>query len=314
MPKVTIVGAGNVGGAAAERLARSPCVDELVLVDAVPGLAEAIALDIAQCAPLDGFQTRVVGGIDYAPTEHSDVVVVTAGRARQPGQDRLDLLVTNAEIVSSVIAQAASRSPFAVLLIVTNPLDEMTYHAWRTSGFPAERVIGMAGVLDSARLRTFLGWELKIPPTEIEAMTLGSHGDTMVPVLSRASARGRPVAELIDRGRLEQVAARARDGGAEIVSLLKRGSAFHAPGASIAEMVEAIVDDRHEVMPACVWVDGAWGISGVFLGVPAVLGRRGVERIEQLELAPDEIAALRVAASVVAERCTDIDGLRAVRT
>ena len=311
MPKVTIVGAGNVGGAAAERLARSACVDELVLVDAVPGLAEGIALDIAQCAPLDGFGTRVVGGMDYGPTEHSDVVVVTAGRARQPGQDRLDLLAANAEIVSSVVAQAVSRSPYAVLVVVTNPLDEMTYLAWRVSGLPHGRVLGMAGVLDSSRLRTFLAWELGVEAATVDAITLGSHGDTMVPVLSRATSDGRAIADLIGVHRLSQIARRAREGGAEIVSLLRKGSAFHAPGASIAAMVEAIVDDRHELMPACAWVDGTWGISGVFLGVPAILGRRGIERVEELALAEDEVAALREAARTVTARCGDVDRLRA---
>ncbi len=307
MPKVTIVGAGNVGGAAAERLARSPCVDELVLVDAVPGLAEGIALDIAQCAALDGFDTSVAGATDYGPTEHSDVVVVTAGRARQPGQSRLDLLSMNAEIVSEVVARVASRSPYAVLIVVTNPLDEMTHLARRVSGFPHGRVMGMAGVLDSARYRLFLAEALRVPPAEVDAITLGSHGDTMVPIVSASTVEGTPLAELLPASALQRIAQRTRHGGAEIVALLKRGSAFHAPGASIAAMVEAIVDDRRQTLPVCAWVEGPYGIDGVFLGVPAVLGRRGVEEIVELPLADDELAALREAAETVAERCRDLD-------
>lgn len=311
MPKVTIVGAGNVGGSAAERLARSPCVDELVLVDAVPGLAEGIALDIAQCAPIDGFDTSIVGSTEYGPTEWSDVVVVTAGRARQPGQDRLDLLAMNAAIVSEVVGRAAARSPYAVLILVTNPLDEMTYLGWRVSGFPAGRVMGMAGALDSARYRTFLGRELGVSPSEVEALALGSHGDTMVPVVGAASVRGRPLLELLPPAALERVARRTREAGAEIVSLLKRGSAFHAPGASIASMVEAIVDDRHEALPACAQLSGEYGIEGTFVGVPVVLGRRGIERIEQIALTDGELHALREAASKIRSRCDELDRLLA---
>ena len=276
MPKVTIVGAGNVGGAAAERLARSPCVDELVLVDAVPGLAEGIALDVAQCAPIDGAASRVRGSVEYGPTEHSDVVVVTAGRARQPGQSRLDLLTANAAIVSEVVARVSARSPYCVLILVTNPLDEMTYLSWRVSGFPPERVMGMAGVLDSSRFRTFIGRELGIPPSEVEAIALGSHGDTMVPLSSLARARGAPLAELLPSEAIERIEDRTREGGAEIVSLLRRGSAFHAPGAAIVEMVEAIVDARGQAHPACARVNGEYGLEDLFVGVPAVLGRHGV--------------------------------------
>ncbi len=309
MAKVTIVGAGNVGGAAAERLARSPLVEELTLVDAVPGLAEGIALDIAQCTALDGFATRVVGGTDYGPTEHSDVVVVTAGLARQPGQSRLDLLSMNGAIVSEVTARVSSRSPFAVLILVTNPLDEMTYLAWRASGFPPERVMGMAGVLDSARYRYFLSLALGVAAGEVEAFTLGSHGDTMVPVVSASKVGGRPLAGLLPAATLERIAQRTRDGGAEIVALLKRGSAFHAPGASVAAMVEAIVGDLTETLPTCAWLRGEYGIRDVFLGVPAVLGRHGVERIVELPLAEGELVALREAADTVAARCRDLDAV-----
>lgn len=313
MPKVTIVGAGNVGGAAAERLARSPGIDELVLVDAIPGLAEGIALDVSQCAALDDFDTRIIGSTDYGATEYSDVVVVTAGRARQPGQSRMDLLSMNAAIVSEVVARAASRSPYAVLILVTNPLDEMTYLSWRVSGFPAERVMGMAGVLDTARYRLFLSLELGVPPAEIEALTLGSHGDTMVPIHSASSIRGAPLAELLPAPALERIAKRTRDGGAEIVALLKKGSAFHAPGASIAAMVESVVEDRRRTLPTCARVEGEYGIDGVFLGVPAVLGRRGVEEIVELALSGSELDALREAGATVAGRCRDLDAVLASR-
>ena len=311
MTKVTIVGAGNVGGAAAERLARSAAIDRLVLVDAVPGLAEGIALDIAQCAPLDGFATRVTGTDDDALTEHSDVVVITAGRARQPGQSRLDLLTGNAAIVGDVAARVAVRSPYAVMIVVTNPLDEMTHLAWLRSGFPPERVMGMAGVLDSARYRTFLAAALNVAPAEVEAITLGSHGETMVPVPSRATVAGAPLAPLLAAATLDRIGARTRDGGAELVALLRRGSAFHAPGASIAAMVEAVVHDRGDVLPACVWASGQYGIEGTFVGLPARLGRRGVEEIVELPLADDERAALRRAAATVAERCRDLDRILA---
>jgi len=311
MPKVTVIGAGNVGGQVAARLSRSPCVGDLVLVDAIPGLAEGIALDISQCAAIDGFDTNISGGTDYGPTEHSDVVVVTAGRARQPGQSRLDLLTMNARIVSEVVGQAVTRSPYAVLILVTNPLDEMTYLSWRVSGFPHRRVMGMAGVLDSARFRFFLGRALGVPAAEVEAFTLGSHGDTMVPILSRSRVAGRPISEMLPPSALERIAARTRDAGAEIVALLKRGSAFHAPGASVATMVESIIDDRREVHPTCAWVEGHYGIEGVFLGVPAVLGRRGVEDIVELPLSDAERAALREAAEKVAERCRDLDAVLA---
>ncbi|HXY73065.1 MAG TPA: malate dehydrogenase [Actinomycetota bacterium] len=307
MAKVTIVGAGNVGGAAAERLARSAGVDRLVLVDAVPGLAEGTALDIAQCAPLDGFATRVTGTKDYGPTEHSDVVVITAGRARQPGQSRLDLLTGNARVVSDVVAQVAARSPYAVLIVVTNPLDEMTHLAWRVSGFPPERVMGMAGMLDSARYRALLAGALKVGPAEVEAITLGSHGDTMVPVPSQATVGGAPIAPLLPAATLDRIAVRTRDGGAEIVALLKRGSAFHAPGASIAAMAEAVVLDRKDVLPACVWASGEYGIVGTFVGLPARLGRRGVEEVVELPLTDAERAALLRAAATIAERCRDLD-------
>jgi malate dehydrogenase len=311
MSKVSIIGSGNVGGSAALRLARSSSVDDVILVDSAPGLAAGTALDIAQCAALDGFDTRVSGTDRYDLTDHSDVVVVTAGLARRPGQSRLDLLAANARIVSEVVARAVERSPYAVLIVVTNPLDEMTHMAWRTSGFPPARVMGMAGVLDSARYRAFVGWELGIPPREVDAMTLGSHGDTMVPIHSQSRVGGRPLEELLSPTALDRVSRRTRDAGAEIVEILRRGSAFHAPGASVAVMVESVIEDRRRILPACVWLSGQYGIEGVFLGVPAVIGRRGVDEVAQLPLEPDELADLRAAASIVAHRCRDLERLPA---
>ncbi len=307
MTKVTVVGAGNVGGAVASRLARSNAVDEVMLVDVARGLAEGTALDIAHCAALDGSATRVVGTDDHAASENSDVVVITAGRARRPGESRSDLTAGNATIVRDAVQRAAARSPFAVLVVVTNPLDEMTYLAWRASGFPTERVVGMAGVLDSARYRYLLAQALSGAAHEVDAITLGSHGDTMVPVPSLATFRGKPIRELLPEATIDAIGRRTRDAGAEVVALLRRGSAFHAPGASVAAMVTAIAGDRNDTMPTCAWVDGEYGIEGIFLGVPALLGRRGVEEVVELPLAPPELEALRAAATTIAKRSRQLD-------
>jgi malate dehydrogenase len=309
MSTVTIVGAGNVGGAVASRLARTPNVDRIVLVDVARGLAEGTALDIAHCAALDGTGTSVVGTEDHAVGENADVLVVTAGRARRPGESRSDLTAGNAAIVRDAVRAAAARSPFAVMVVVTNPLDEMTYLASRASGFPAERVVGMAGVLDSARYRYLLARALGGAAHEVDALTLGSHGDTMVPVPSLATFRGKPVRDLLTEPTIHEIGRRTRDAGAEIVALLRRGSAFHAPGASAARMVSAIAGDSRETMPACAWVDGEYGVTGIFLGVPSVLGRRGVEGVIELPLAPDELGALREAAATIAERCRTLDAV-----
>jgi malate dehydrogenase len=307
MTKVAVVGAGNVGGAVAARLAATGGADEVALIDVAPGLAEGTALDIAHAVSIYGSKTRLTGSVDYEVADHADVIVVTAGRARRPGESRADLTRGNATIVRSVVTQVAARAPFAVLIVVTNPLDEMTYLAWRTSGFPAGRVMGMAGVLDSARYRYHLARALGGDAVDVEARTLGSHGDTMVPVPSLATYRGTPITDLLSSAAIEAAGVRTRDAGAEVVALLRSGSAYHAPGASVAEMVEAIVGDRKRTLPVCAWLSGQYGIDGVFLGVPGTLGRRGVESIEELPLRPQELDALRRAAATVADRCRDLD-------
>ncbi len=308
--KVSVIGAGNVGGAVASRLAANDVASEIALVDVAPGLAQGTALDIAHRTALDRSTARVTGSTDVGVTETSDVIVVTAGRARRPGESRADLTAGNAAIVHGAVAAAAARSPFAVLIVVTNPLDEMTHLAWEVSGYPPERVMGMAGVLDSARYRYLLAEALGGHAHEVEAMTLGSHGDTMVPVPSLATFRGRRVTDILPRAVLDRVAARTRDAGADVVALLRRGSAFHAPGASVAAMVAAVAGDTKETLPACVWLTGQYGISDVFLGVPAVLGRRGVEGVVEVRLAEDELVNLRSAAATVRQRT---GSLRAAR-
>jgi malate dehydrogenase len=305
--KVTVIGAGNVGATTAMRIAQLDLCREVVLVDVVPGLAEGLALDLNQSAPIEGFSTRIVGTASYAATANSDVVVMTAGRPRSPGMSRMDLLAVNAAIVRSCVGEAASRSPFAILVVVTNPLDEMTYLAWRVSGFDHARVVGMAGDLDSARLRFFLADLAGVPPPQVEAMTLGSHGETMVPLPGRATIAGTPADRLLDTATLDRVFERTRNGGAEIVALLQRGSAFYAPASATAAMVRAILEDRREVHPACAYLTGEYGISGVFVGVPAVLSRRGVEAVEQLDLAPAELDALRAAAAAIRTKCRELD-------
>jgi len=307
--RITVIGAGNVGATTAMRLAQQDLCREVVLVDVVPGLAQGLALDLNQSAPVEGFATRVVGTTDYGPTANSDVIVMTAGRPRQPGMSRQDLLRTNAEVVQACVGAAAARSPFAILVVVTNPLDEMTYLSWRVSGFRPDRVVGMAGDLDSARLAWFLAERCEVPARTVEAMTLGSHGDTMVPLPGRATVGGRPATELLDADDLDALFRRTRDGGAEIVALLQRGSAFYAPSAATAAMVRAIVQDRREVHPACAYLQGEYGLEGAFVGVPAVLSRRGVEAVQELDLAPSELAALREAAAAVRRRCDELDAL-----
>jgi malate dehydrogenase len=307
MTKVAIVGAGNVGGAVAARLAATGAADEVALIDVAPGLAEGTALDIAHAGSLYGSRTRLTGSTGYEVADHADAIVVTAGRARRPGESRADLTAGNAAIVRSVVTQVAARAPFAVLIVVTNPLDEMTHLARRVSGFPVERVMGMAGVLDSARYRHHLAQELGGDALDVDAITLGSHGDTMVPVPSLATYRGTPVTDLLPQAAIEAAGRRTRDAGAEIVRLLRSGSAFHAPGASVAAMVASILDDQQRTLPVCAWLSGQYGISEVFLGVPATLGRRGVGSITELPLTQRELEALRRAATIVADRCRELD-------
>ena len=308
MTKVTVVGAGNVGSNAARRIAESNLADEVVMIDIVEGLPQGLALDINHSAAVVGFETRVRGTNDYADTAGSEVVVITAGRPRTPGMSRMDLLGVNSEIVGGVTKQIAEHSPDAVLIIVSNPLDEMTYLASVVSGFPKERVMGMAGVLDSARLRFFIAEKLDVAPTTVDAITLGSHGDQMVALPRHATVGGKPLPELVNEEDLQQLFQRTRDAGAEIVGFLKKGSAFYAPAASSAAMVTAILsDDAGEVLPTCAWTTGQYGISDVYLGVPARLGRGGVKEIVELELNADEIAQLTEAAEAIRTKCQELD-------
>jgi malate dehydrogenase len=308
MPKITVVGAGNVGATTAQRLAEKE-LGEVVLLDIVEGMPQGKALDLAESGPVYGYDTRIVGTNSYAETAGSDVVVITSGIPRKPGMSRDDLVKTNAGIVQSVAAQAAKASPDAILIVVSNPLDAMTYVAHKASGFPAERVIGMAGVLDSARFRTFLAEELKVSVEDVQATVLGGHGDTMVPVLAGSTVAGIPVAQLIPKERLDAIVQRTRDGGAEIVKLLKTGSAFYAPSASAVEMVESILKDKKRVLPSAVLAQGDYGIQGLFVGLPAVLGRKGVERILEVKLNSEEKAALDRSAAAVKELCASVDTL-----
>ncbi len=306
--KVTVVGAGNVGGTAAQRLAEKNAYD-VVLVDIAPGLPQGKALDMSQAGPVCGFDSRVIGTNGYDETAGSAVAIITSGIPRKPGMSRDELLATNAKIVTGVVKELVKRSPDIILVLVTNPLDAMTYVAHKVSGLPKQRVIGMAGVLDSARFRSFIAAELNVPSADVQAMVLGGHGDTMVPLLKHTTVKGRPIAECLPRDKLDALVKRTRDGGAEIVNLLKTGSAFYAPSAAVVDMVEAILKDQKRVLPCAVRCDGEYGISGLFVGVPARLGRGGVEGIEQYELSPDEKTALDASAQAVKELCAAVDRL-----
>jgi malate dehydrogenase len=283
--------------------------DEVVLTDIVEGLPQGLALDLKESSPIERFEPNIVGTNDYGDAAGSDVVVITAGFPRQPGMSRMDLLGKNAGIMRDVIGRIAPSSPDAVIIVVTNPLDEMTFLAAEASGFPKERVMGMAGVLDSARLRYFIAEELSVSPLVVEALTLGSHGDAMIALPRHATVDGEPLPGLVDQPTLDRLFQRTRDGGAEIVGLLKKGSAYYAPSASIAQMVAAIANDTHEVLPVCAWATGQYGISDVYVGVPAKLGRGGVEEIVELELNDDELSALRAAAEGIRTKCADLDKL-----
>ncbi|MGI8533731.1 MAG: malate dehydrogenase [Candidatus Limnocylindrales bacterium] len=298
--RVTVVGAGNVGATAAQRIAEAGLAD-VVLVDIVEGLPQGKALDLAEAAPVVGHDMSVTGTNDYADTAGSDIIVVTSGLARQPGMTRDDLLAKNAGIVRSVVQQAAAHSPDAVLIIVTNPLDAMCHVALEASGFPPERVLGMAGVLDSARFRTFIAQELGVSVTSTHAFVLGGHGDTMVPLARYSTAGGIPITELLSQERIEALVDRTRNGGAEVVALLKTGSAFYAPAASVAQMVDAILNDRAAILPCAAYLQGQYGADGLFVGVPVKLGRAGITSIVEIELTTDEQAAFDRSAAAVRE-------------
>ncbi|NGZ96431.1 MAG: malate dehydrogenase [Nitrospira sp. WS110] len=309
-PKITVVGAGNVGGTTAQRLAEKDCYD-VVLVDIAKGVPQGKALDISQAGPVCGYNTRIVGTNGYEETAGSSIAVITSGMPRKPGMSRDELLATNAKIVKSVVTELVSRSPEIILILVTNPLDAMVHVARMVSGFPKSKIIGMAGVLDSARMRTFIAGELNVPVTDVEAMVLGGHGDTMVPLPRYTTVKGRPVSELMPKEKLDAIVKRTRDGGAEIVSLLKTGSAFYAPSASAVAMVEAIQKDQKQVTPCAVLCEGEYGLKNVIVGVPVKLGRGGAEQIMEYELTSDERAALETSANAVRELCSTVDRLMA---
>ncbi len=296
--KVTVIGAGNVGATTAQQIIETGLAD-VVLVDIVEGLPQGKALDLAEAAPVVGYDVRITGTNDYADTAHSKIIVVTSGLARQPGMSRDDLMAKNAGIVGAVVKQAAAVSPGAIIIVVTNPLDAMCHVALKASGFPPERVIGMAGVLDSARFRAFIAAELEVSVRDIRAFVLGGHGDTMVPLPRYSTVGGVPITELMSAERIEQLVERTRNGGAEVVALLKTGSAYYAPAASVVEMVEAILRDRRRILPCAAYLRGEYGIDGLYVGVPIVLGNGGMEKVIEISLTDDERAAFNRSAEAV---------------
>ena len=297
--KITVVGAGHVGEVCAQRLAEKELCREVVLIDIVEGIPQGKGLDQWQSAPVEGFDTMVTGSNDYGPAEGSDLFIVTAGIARKPGMSRDDLLRTNAGIVRSVSTEIARVAPDAVVIVVSNPLDVMAYVAKETTGFPRERVVGMAGVLDTARFRAFIAMELDVSVEDIQAMVLGGHGDTMVPLVSYTSVSGIPVSRLIPQDRLDSIIERTRNGGAEIVKHLKTGSAYYAPSAAAVQMAESIVRNKRRILPAAAYLEGEYGQEGIYLGVPCKLGEGGLHEVIEVELTDSESAALAKSADHV---------------
>jgi malate dehydrogenase len=301
--KVTVVGAGNVGANTAQKIAAKELAD-VVLVDVVDGVPQGKGLDMLESAPVEGYDVAITGTNGYAATAGSDIVVITAGFPRKPGMSRDDLLMANYEVVKTATEQAVKQSPDAILVLVTNPLDAMCWTAMKVSGFPRERVIGMAGVLDTARFRTFIAEELNVSFENVTAMVLGGHGDTMVPLVRLTNVSGIPLSELTDQATIDRLVQRTRDGGAEIVKYLKTGSAYYAPAASTVEMVESILKDKKKVLPCAVHLEGEYGIHGLFVGVPVKLGKLGVEKIYEIKLDDSEKAALKRSADAVQELVT----------
>jgi len=298
---ITVVGAGNVGATTAQRVAEKRLARRVVMVDVVPGIPQGKALDQYESAPIEGFDSRIVGTNGYEETEGSDLVIITAGIARKPGMSRDDLLSTNAGIVRAVGEQIRRTSPDAIVIVVSNPLDVMCYVAREATGFPRERVLGMAGVLDTARYRAFLAEALDVSVLDIQAMVLGGHGDTMVPLLSYTTVSGIPVRQLLDQATLDAIITRTRGGGAEIVAHLKTGSAYYAPSSAAVQMAEAIVLDQRRILPCAAWLEGEYGLRDLFLGVPCKLGRHGLEQIIEVELTPNERVELEKSAAAVRE-------------
>ena len=307
-PKITVVGAGNVGGSTAQRLAEKDAYD-VVLVDIAEGVPQGKALDISQAGPVCGYSTRVIGTNGYVETAGSSVAVITSGIPRKPGMSRDELLATNAKIVKSVVSELVSRSPDIILILVTNPLDAMVHVARLVSGLPKSRVIGMGGILDSARMRSFIAAELNVPGPDVDAMVLGGHGDTMVPLPRYTTVKGKPITSLMSKDKLDAIIKRTRDGGAEIVGLLKTGSAFYAPSASAVDMVEAIHKDQKRVLPCSVLCEGEYGLKDVIVGVPVRIGRGGMEQVVEYELTAEERVALEASANAVRELCAAVDRL-----
>ncbi|MGH3718086.1 MAG: malate dehydrogenase [Pseudonocardiaceae bacterium] len=312
--QVAVIGAGFYGATTAQRLAEYDLFDTVVLTDIIEGKPEGLALDMNQSRPVEGFETRIVGqttgadGSGYPAIAGSDIVVITAGVPRKPGMSRMDLIGVNARIVGQVAENVARHAPDAVVIVVSNPLDEMTALAQLATGFPRHRVMGQAGMLDTARFTHFVAEELDVPVSSVRTLTLGSHGDTMVPVPSACTVNGKPLADLLPAEKLEELVTRTRNGGAEVVSLLKTGSAYYAPSAAAARMVRAVREDSGAVLPVCAWVDGEYGISNVYLGVTAELGRGGVNRVVEIPLTAGELAQLRQAAQAVAAKQADVLG------
>jgi malate dehydrogenase len=309
--KVTVVGAGFYGSTTALRLAEYDIFETVVLTDIVEGKPEGIALDMNQSRPIEGFETKVVGvgGGSYEGTENSDVVVITAGLPRKPGMSRMDLIETNAKIVRQVAENIARSSPDAVIIVVSNPLDEMTALAQLATQFPKNRVMGQAGMLDTARFSNNVAEELGVPVASVQTLTLGSHGDTMVPVPSRCTVDGKPLSDVLAQDRIDHLVDRTRNGGAEVVALLKTGSAYYAPSAAAARMAKAVMEDSGAVMPVCAWVDGEYGINGVYLGVEAEIGREGVRKVVEGDLSETELSGLREAAEAVRAKQADVADL-----
>ena len=313
--KVGVVGAGFYGSTTAQRLAEYDIFDTVVLTDIVEGKPEGLALDMNQSRPIEGFETTVVGqttgpnGEGYEALAGAGIVIITAGLPRKPGMSRMDLLETNARIVRQVSENVARHAPDAVVIVVSNPLDEMTALAQIATGFPKERVLGQAGMLDTARFSYFVAQELGKPVGAVQTLTLGSHGDTMVPVPSRCTVEGKPLAELLPQERIDALVDRTRNGGAEVVALLKTGSAYYAPSAAAARMARAVAEDAGAVMPVCAWVDGQYGISGVYLGVEVEVGKSGVRSVVETDLAPPELEALKQAAEAVRAKQADVQSM-----
>lgn len=298
--KISVIGAGNVGATTAHRIADLELGD-VVLVDIIEGLPQGKALDLAEATPVVGKDLRIIGSNGYMETTNSDIVVITAGIARKPGMSRDDLLNTNTQIVSEVTREVCKYSPDAILIVVSNPLDAMTYVAYKLSGFPKHRVMGMAGILDTARMRYFIAEALNVSVENVVAMVLGGHGDQMVPLSRYTSVAGIPLSDLMPQEQIDAIVQRTRDGGAEIVKYLKTGSAYYAPSAAVVEMVEAIIKDKHKIVPCAAYLEGEYGVNGVYVGVPVKLGARGIEQIIEISLTLEERAALHKSAEAVRE-------------